>query len=399
MHDPKRPLYTVSELNLKAKAALEKEPDLSFVSVRGEIASYKEYPSAVYFDIKDDKSILSCVMWGRDTLSLSWKPKVGEEVVAFGSVALYPAKGRYQFQCLSLSLFGQGDALLELQKRKEKLEKEGLFDPARKRKLPAFPQTIGLIVGDGSAAEADLLRNLNRRWPLSAIVVFPSLVQGKNAPKEIIKALERANAEDLDVLILARGGGSNDDLDAWNDEDLVRAVAKSKAPTIAAVGHEIDFTLVDYVADKRVSTPTGAAELATPDQNDVYQGLIETENALNYRVATLLRRLEERLENLSNRPFFVRPEALYERGEREVEALAGRLDYAYQNAINRKETSLKQAEASLDALNPSHVLERGYSIARDENGAVISSAKAVKPGMKVKTILKDGSFTSKVEGE
>ena len=245
MHDPKRPLYTVSELNLKAKAALEKEPDLSFVSVRGEIASYKEYPSAVYFDIKDDKSILSCVMWGRDALSLSWKPKVGEEVVAFGSVTLYPAKGRYQFQCLSLSLFGQGDALLELQKRKEKLEKEGLFDPARKRKLPAFPNTIGLIVGDGSAAEADLLRNLNRRWPLSAIVVFPSLVQGKNAPKEIIKALERANAEELDVLILARGGGSNDDLDAWNDEDLVRAVAKSKAPTITAVGHEIDFTLVD----------------------------------------------------------------------------------------------------------------------------------------------------------
>ncbi len=392
-------LYSVTDLNLMAKGVLERVPELSYVSVRGEIASYKEYPSAIYFDIKDQKSTLTCVMWGSYASRLTFSPKIGDEVVVFGSVTLYCQKGRYQFNALNLSLFGKGEALLALQALKEKLQKEGLFDQSKKKVIPAFPNSIGIIVGKDSAAEADLKTNIHRRWPIAELHVYHALVQGKNAPEDIVKALNKASEDELDTLILARGGGSNDDLDAFNDERVVRAFAAVSIPKIAAVGHEIDFTLVDYVADKRVSTPTGAAEAATPDQNEIYMGLLDMESSLNSYMKARINKEETRLLSLANRPMFLHPSSMYEKGEEDLEALKKRLNLSFKNLVLRKEGALDTMESRLDGLDHHRLLNRGYSLVYSSDGKIVKSIKDVKKGSKITTHLKDGKITSVVEGE
>lgn len=392
-------LYSVTDLNLMAKGVLERVPELSYVSVRGEIASYKEYPSAIYFDIKDQKSTLTCVMWGSYASRLTFSPKIGDEVVVFGSVTLYSQKGRYQFNALNLSLFGKGEALLALQALKEKLQKEGLFDQSKKKVIPAFPNSIGIIVGKDSAAEADLKTNIHRRWPIAELHVYHALVQGKNAPEDIVKALDKASEDKLDTLILARGGGSNDDLDAFNDERVVRAFAAVSIPKIAAVGHEIDFTLVDYVADKRVSTPTGAAEAATPDQNEIYMGLLDMESSLNSYMKARINKEETRLLSLVNRPMFLHPSSMYEKGEEDLEALKKRLNLSFKNLVLRKEGALDTMESRLNGLDHHRLLNRGYSLVYSSDGKIVKSIKDVKKGSKITTHLKDGKITSVVEGE
>ncbi len=392
-------LYSVTDLNLMAKGVLERVPELSYVSVRGEIASYKEYPSAIYFDIKDQKSTLTCVMWGSYASRLTFSPKIGDEVVVFGSVTLYSQKGRYQFNALNLSLFGKGEALLALQALKEKLQKEGLFDQSKKKVIPAFPNSIGIIVGKDSAAEADLKTNIHRRWPIAELHVYHALVQGKNAPEDIVKALNKASEDELDTLILARGGGSNDDLDAFNDERVVRAFAAVSIPKIAAVGHEIDFTLVDYVADKRVSTPTGAAEAATPDQNEIYMGLLDMESSLNSYMKARINKEETRLLSLANRPMFLHPSSMYEKGEEDLEALKKRLNLSFKNLVLRKEGALDTMESRLNGLDHHRLLNRGYSLVYSSDGKIVKSIKDVKKGSKITTHLKDGKITSVVEGE
>lgn len=397
MTEVKRPLYNVSDINLLAKGALERVPELSYVSVRGEIASYKEYPSAIYFDIKDSKSILTCVMWGSYGAKLTFKPKVGDEVVVFGSITLYAQKGRYQFNALSLSLFGKGEALLALQALKEKLQKEGLFDVSKKKAIPSFPNSIGIVVGKDSAAEADLRINIARRWPIAKLYVYHALVQGSKAPEDIVRALDLASKDNLDTLILARGGGSNDDLDAFNDERVVRKFASLNIPKIAAVGHEIDFTLVDYAADKRVSTPTGAAEAATPDQNEIYNHLIDSEGELISYMRGRLIKEETKLKALTERPFFIRPSSIYEKGEETLSNLDKHLKLAISYLIDRKQSSLINLESRLTNLDHHKLLERGYSLAYKEDGSIIKSINDVEPGSKIKTLLKDGSLASIVE--
>ena len=230
--------------------------------------------------------------------------------------------------CNSIQLAGVGKELLALEALKKKLQAEGLFAESRKRSIVRFPRAIGIIVGKGSAAEADLLKNLNRRWPLADLYFFPSLVQGKEAPKDLLRALSLAQSYPLDTLIIARGGGSNEDLSAFNDEALVRSIASSRIPTISAVGHESDTTLVDYVSDLRVSTPTGAAEAATPNVSDVIVTILDEEARLHNALNGQLRHLQEKLALLSGRPFFKNPAAPYEEKEEEVEDLSHRLSLA-----------------------------------------------------------------------
>lgn len=398
MKDVERPFYSVSELNLRAKGALERDPSLCYVSVRGEIASYKEYANAVYFDLKDERSVLPCVMWGKEAALLPFQPKIGDEVVAFGSVTMYAQKGRYQFSALSLSLFGKGEALLRLKALKEQLEKEGLFDASKKKAIPAFPKRIGAIVGDHSAAEADLIRNISRRWPYAELYIFPALVQGKGAPEDIRRALRLAMKSDLDTLILARGGGSNDDLDAFNDEMLVREFASCPIPKIAAIGHEIDFTLVDYAADLRVSTPTGAAEASTPDQNEIFQSLVDVQETLLAHLSHRLHREEEKFLALANRPFFARPSSIYEKGEEGLELALKRLDFAMLSLFQRKEAEVDALEGKLSSLDHHRVLERGYSLAYSSDGKIIKSVDDIKKGNTIKTVLKDGTILGVAEG-
>ncbi len=399
MIEPKRPFYSVTDINLLAKGILERVPELNFVSVRGEISSYKEYPSAVYFDIKDQKSTLTCVMWGSYANRMTFKPKVGDEVIVFGSVSIYAQKGRYQFNAMSLSLFGQGEALLALKALKEKLQKEGLFDQERKKKIPPFPSSVGIVVGKDSAAEADLKTNILRRWPIAKLHIYHALVQGKNAAEDIVKALKRASEDKLDTLILARGGGSNDDLDAFNDERVVRAFAAVMIPKIAAVGHEIDFTLVDYVADKRVSTPTGAAEAATPDQNEIYMNLLDTGSSLVSYMKGRIQKEEARLSSLANRAIFLSPASIYQKGEEKLLSFEKRLELSFKNILLKKEGKLDALESKLNGLDHHKLLERGYSLVYDDKGNIVKSVKDVEVGSKIVTHLKDGKITSVVEGD
>jgi len=395
--DKEASFVTVSQVNGYLKTVIEGIADFRRLTVKGEVSNFKRYSNAAYFDLKDDKSVLPCVMWSDSLFYLSFQPKDGDEVLATGSVQVYQPRGRYQLYINALDLFGQGAELLRLEALKKKLTAEGLFDEQRKRPLAEFPTTIGLIVGDGSAAEADLIKNIQRRWPLVDIVVFPSLVQGAGAPKDLLRAFNLSQEYELSTLIFARGGGSSEDLGAFNDETLVRAVSHSRMPTISAVGHEIDFTLLDFVVDKRVSTPTAAAEAATPDQLDIKQKLDEFSVSLDEAIDGTIGQLEDEVGDLSSRPFFKGPESMYAAAEEEVDGLRKRLDLALVNNLDMKRVNLTRLGEHLGALNPYGVLKRGYSITRRKDGSIVKSVGDVKKDDVIESRFEDGIITSKVQ--
>ncbi len=397
MNKPQKNYLSVTEINSLIKDTLEESFDY-WLKVRGEISSFKIYPSAVYFDIKDERSVLNCIMWNSTYKELSFSPKIGDLIDLEGKINVYVARGRYSFIARSLLPAGQGDALLKLERLKKKLADEGLFDEARKRPINPFPKTIGIICARGSAALSDLIKNLGRRWPLADIVFFPSLVQGDEAPSSLLKAFSLSQTYPLDTLIVARGGGSNEDLSAFNDEKFVRALANSKMPTISAVGHEIDVTLVDYVSDLRVSTPTGAAEAATPNQEDIMTMIAEEEKRILLTMERLINRRQEKIELLSSRSFFSRPIDLYKPIEEKITSLKERLNSAIANAIKLKEEKLNSFKKHLSAINPYAVLNRGYGIIYNEKGTIVRSINEVGNETRLNLKVKDGIILSKVEG-
>ena len=394
------PYISVTSLNTLIKYKLEGETDLRGLYVKGEISNWKIYRSGVFFDLKDENgSVVSCLLWGNYASRLSFIPKDGDEVIAFGNITVYAARGRYSLQVFTLELFGLGASLLALENLKKKLAKEGLFDQARKRKIPSMPNTIGIIVGKNSAAESDLRKNILRRWPLTKIFFFYAQVQGLDAPKSIIKALNEAEGCEIDTLIIARGGGSSEDLSAFNDETLVREFAKCPFPFISAVGHEIDFTLLDYVADLRVSTPTAAAEAATPNQIDIRNDLLNKEEELQESLLNKIRNSKEKLMFLARRQFFLNPASIYERSKEEVQDKQDRLSRAIALYLSSLSDKVKSYESRLKSINPDNIVKRGYSITMGEDGMPITSAKNVHKGQKIKTKLKDGIIESEVLGE
>lgn len=396
-NNPQRETLTVSELNAYIKSKLEGDFLLSSLYLRAEISNFKVYPSGhCYFTLKDKDSMISAVMWASSTYKLSFRPKDGDEVLVHGRVAVYPPRGSYQLSVDHMELFGLGAELLRLEKLKAKLAAEGLFDPSRKRRLPKFPRRVGVIAGKGSAGLRDIVVNIYNRFPLVELVQFPSLVQGKEAPADLIAAFSRAQRANLDVLIIGRGGGSSEDLGAFNDEALVRALAKSRCPVISAVGHEVDTTLTDLVADLRVSTPTGAAVAAVPDKNEIYQTLDDSLMRLENAISAKISRLSTQLGYLSGRSFFLRPESLYEDRIEKLQVTARRLDLGISAQINAKAEHLKRLKEKLSALNPYQVLNRGYSISVDDSGKVIDSVEAVKAGQRIYTRAKDGIIESEV---
>jgi len=389
--------FSVTALNTLIKSKIDGDEELHNVYVKGEISNWKSYNSGFFFDLVDEKkSVIPCILWGDNYLYLPFEPKNGDEVIALGSVSVYVGRGRYNFTVKTLEKFGQGAALLALEALKKKLQAEGLFDISHKKPIPEFPKSIGLIVGDKSAAEADLIKNISRRWPLCEILVFPSLVQGKDAPKELLKALRRAETTEIDILIIARGGGSNEDLSAFNDEALARELYACTIPCISAVGHEIDTTLIDYVSDLRVSTPTGAAEAATPDQQEIRAVLLGAEDALNTAMKNLLSKKKDQLNSLSARPFFKNPSSNYAKAKEEVQQLSKRLEMSLGHLFEMSRNLVRSLSSRLDALNPRNVISRGYSMTTDERGNIVTSVKQIAEGDTLKSVLKDGTITSKV---
>ena len=368
-----RPVFTVSDINQYIKALLTSDANLKFIYVKGEISNFKMASNGhFYFSLKDDKAMINAMMFSSYASKMTFQPENGQEVVVFGSIDAYPGRGTYQIIVYEIDELGAGQALLELEKLKKKLKEEGLFDEARKRKINPYPQAIGVITAPNSAAIKDILYNLKRRYPIADIYVFYSAVQGENAPKELLNAFLLAQTYPLDTLLIGRGGGASEDLSAFNDETLVRAIATSKMPVIACIGHEIDSTLVDFVADKRASTPTGAAELAVIDQGVILEHFKDS-------LKTMKEALRNRLLDYENDLLMYKED----------------LNMSLNNLISHQKELLAHKKLTLDALNPENVIKRGYTLTLDNHGHPIN-IKNINEGDIIKTIAQDGTLESQV---
>ena len=369
-----RPVFTVSDINQYIKVLINNDANLKYIYVKGEISNFKMASNGhFYFSLKDDKSLIGAMMFSNYANKINFKPENGQEVVVFGSIDAYPGRGTYQIIVYQMEEVGAGQQLLELEKLKKKLLEEGLFDESRKRKINLYPNAIGVITAPNSAAIKDILFNIKRRYPIADIYVFYSAVQGENAPKELLKAFELAQTYPLDTLLIGRGGGASEDLSAFNDETLVRAIANSKMPVIACIGHEIDSTLVDFVADKRASTPTAAAELATADQDTIKE-------KLSFALQDMEESLKSRIQGMKD----------------DLSSYKEDLDLEIRQLVSHYKELLAHKKVTLEALNPDNVINRGFSLTVDEQGKPVSDIKLVKKGQKIRTILKDGIINSEV---
>ena len=390
---------TVSELNGIIKALIDGEPLLGKVCVRGELSNYKVYPSGHhYFTLKDAESSLRCVMFKSSASKLRFRPESGMGVTAFGRVSVFPRDGAYQLYCTDLIPEGTGDLQIAYEQLKVRLASEGLFDPGHKKPLPAFPKKIAIITSSAGAAVHDMIRILGRRWPMTKVVLLPVRVQGVEAPPEIGGAIRYANIYKVaDLIITGRGGGSIEDLWAFNDERVARAIYESELPVISAVGHEPDVTISDYVADVRASTPSNAAELAVPDASEMRELLENLNIRKTQAVRKKLSRLSTRLEDIKNRRVLQNPMTYIDSKRSELDYVRDRLIAVADRINSAKRHKFVALAASLDAMSPLKVMSRGYAIAADARGELIRSIKDVKPDDKMRLLVRDGVIKCTVE--
>ena len=395
-----RQVLSVGQLNDYIKNRLDNDPGLRSIAVRGELSNYKVYPSGHhYFTIKDGTGALKCVMFKSAAMRLRFRPENGMQVIAMGSVTVYVRDGVYQLYCTGLALDGIGDLYAAFEQLKAKLAAQGLFDPAHKKPLPKLPGTIGIVTSSAGAAVHDMLRILRKRYPLTNVKLLPVRVQGAEAPAEIAGAIYYANQHSLaDLLIVGRGGGSIEDLWAFNDERVARAIYDSSIPVISAVGHEPDVTISDFVADLRAATPSNAAELAVPDQDALRQSLDEMHSAMAAAMQTRIDRAGERLENLANRPVLKSPLAAFEGRKKALELLGNRLVSAQSGTIARERQRFVAQVSKLDAMSPLKVLTRGYAMVAKEDGTIVRSVTDVKPKEPIAVRVSDGTIVATVIG-
>ena len=392
-------VFSVTELNNRIRGLLELDPVLRNLCVQGEISNYKVYSSGHhYFTLKDSESSLSCVMYRYSAASLRFRPENGMKIRAFGKVDVYPRDGSYKLYCSSLEPEGTGDLQIAFEQLKAKLEAEGLFRPEHKKPLPAFPETIAIITSGSGAAVHDMIRILGHRWPMTKVVVLPVRVQGVEAPPEIVGAIRYANEFHVaDLIITGRGGGSIEDLWAFNDERVARAIFASEIPVISAVGHEPDVLISDYVADRRASTPSNAAEIAVPDWREMRDSLDSLDIRSRQAVQKKLTQLAQRLDNLRTKRVLNDPTVYIDNRRLELDYRSEKLAAALERELAGKRRSFETLGASLDAMSPLRVLSRGYSIAEDQKGRVIRSVKELTPGGSLSVRLRDGRADCLVE--
>ena len=391
-------IIAVSQVNEYIKFLLDRDELLGNLCVRGEISNYKVYPSGHhYFTLKDAEGALRCVMFRSSAQRLRFRPENGMQVIAYGRVTVFPRDGAYQLYCSALTADGAGDLYVAFEQLKEKLSKEGLFDPAHKRPLPKYPQTIAIITSAAGAAIMDMLRILGKRYPLTKIKLLPVRVQGAEAPAEIAGAIRYANRYRVaDLIITGRGGGSMEDLWAFNDERVARAIFDSKIPVISAVGHEPDVTISDYVADLRAATPSNAAELAVPDQQELRKKLSMMQASMEQSVQKTLKLSRQRLTGLAEKRALQSPLNYVEDRRVLLDFLSTRLHAAGQKMLHEKKQRFGRLTAALDAMSPLKVLSRGYSMVTDEAGTLVTSADTVEPGQRIHVSLRSGSLTAQV---
>ena len=392
-------VFTVTELNAFVRSRLESDPMLMRVAVQGEVSGYKFYSGSGYhyFSLKDKKCVVSCVITRMNARRLRHLPQEGMGVVLLGNVTLYEPQGKYQLSVTEVLPVGAGDLEAEFERLRAMLEAEGLFDPRFKKPLPRYPGRVGVVTSESGAVIHDIIRTLGKRWPAAKILLLPVLVQGEGAPAEIVRAIRYANEWRVaDVLIVGRGGGSREDLWAFNDESVARAIFASEIPVISAVGHRPDVTIADYVADMSAHTPTDAAEIAGPNAADIALGLSQSGLRLRQAMENRLDMLSRRVRELSERPVMTAPEGLVAAKRQAVDYATAMLCAAMERSNAALRGRLASLSGKLDALSPLKVLSRGYAIAERE-GAPIKSARSVKTGDRIDLRLSDGRLGCSVE--
>ena len=391
-------VLSITQLNDYIRGKMDADPLLNQVAVRGEISNYKLYPSGHhYFTMKDESSALRCVMFKGNAMRLRFRPENGMKIIAMGKVSVFPRDGAYQLYCTAMAMDGVGDLYAAFEHLKKKLAAQGLFDPAHKKPIPKYPETIGIITSSAGAAVHDMLRILNKRYPLSKVRLLPVRVQGTEAPGEIAAAIGYANYHNLaDLLIVGRGGGSIEDLWAFNDERVAHAIYESRIPVISAVGHEPDVTISDYVADLRAATPSNAAELAVPDQDTLRMNLDAAASAMATALQQQIRVGKRHLDMLASSPALCSPTGYIEQRQKSLELLKNRMASAQNQNITRKNQRYIAAVSKLDAMSPLKVLTRGYSMAQTEKGEVLRSVAQVELGERIQISLNDGKLSATV---
>jgi exodeoxyribonuclease VII large subunit len=382
---------SVTALNDYIGKLMNADPILTNVHVRGELSNFKRHPSGhLYFSLKDETGVLRCVMFRSAATRLKFAPADGMKLVARGSVGVYSPTGQYQLYVQNLESDGVGELWRAFEALKNKLAAEGLFDEARKRRLPQYPTEIGIVTSPSGAAIQDLLNILTRRYPLVHVTLFPALVQGADAPATLIRGIRYFRSRRPDLIIIGRGGGAIEDLWCFNDEGLAREIAACEVPVISAVGHETDFTICDFVADLRAPTPSAAAELAVPDAVELNAKLKAMLDRARGAVSAQLKLAHLKLTRLSDARLMTAPGQLLVPFVMRVTQLEERLGSAMANNVTEYRHRLAELAAKLNALSPLAVLSRGYGIVSGEDGACIRSAEQVSRGQKLKIQLCDG---------
>ena len=387
-------VYSVSEVNQYLKHILDSVPVLNGICIRGELSNYKIYPSGHhYFTLKDGESAIRCVMFKGNAMKLQFRPESGMKVIAMGRITVYPRDGAYQLYCESLNADGIGDLYVAFEQLKEKLNAEGLFDREHKKALPRYPQRIAIVTSSAGAAVHDMIRILRRRYPIAKVLLLPVRVQGTEAPPEIAGAIRYANRYGVaDVLITGRGGGSIEDLWAFNDERVARAIYDSEIPVISAVGHEPDVTISDFVADVRASTPSNAAEIAVPDMADLLRQLQESGNRMAQSQIKTLELAGKRLGSLAEKRVLTDPTAFIEDKRLQLDNVQQQLSLVAREQLSVQQRRFAALAASLDALSPLRVLGRGYAMAQREDGTILKNAAQVVSGDRIRVKLGQGSL-------
>lgn len=387
--------YTVTEITSAIKETLEQ--NIERVWIKGEISNYSTPASGhIYFTLKDETNQIKVAMFRGASRVTGLE--AGQKVSVFGKLSIYGKRSEYQLIGEEIHVVGVGELLVEFEKLKKKLQEKGLFDQSRKRKIPKFPERIAVVTSKTGAVISDIINVITRRYRLAEILVYPTMVQGDGAAAQIITALKEINSRNAsDVIILARGGGSLEDLWAFNDEKLAYAIYESKIPVISAVGHEIDFTISDFVADVRAPTPSAAAEIAVPDTKDL---LVLLSNSANRMVSALKNRVssgEKKLESIAKSYAFKVPFETYKDHSIRVDELSVKIAKVIENFFRVKSETANILSGKMELLNPLAVLKKGYAVAYDADGKIIKHSKGLSAGQKVSVKMYKGGFDAKVE--
>lgn len=392
------PTWTVTELTVYLRELIENDLNLQDVWVLGEVSNLSRPSSGhMYFTLKDVNAALRCVMWRNAVSRLGYVPKDGDAIEVHGGIGVYEASGQYQLYADLIRPAGEGVLYQEFLQLKSRLEAEGLFDPERKRSIPKWPQIIGLVTSPTGAALRDMLDTLRRRYPVVEVVLAPTPVQGNDAPPGIVAALENLNRiVNPDVIILARGGGSIEDLWAFNDENVARAIVSSSAPVITGVGHETDFTIADFAADLRAPTPTAAAELATPNRIDLSVSIGESTQRLERIMRLTINTYRRELNELANSLRLHSPQRKMRTDRQRIDELQHRAQVAISHSLKIHRERLIGAKQRLLSLNPVAILERGFAVVSHPDGSAIRQVEQVRPGDQINVLVSNGDFDAQV---